>query len=247
MSEHIIQCWSCGASTTLNEIRTADGYCPECEAEIDLAEYYPKLAEVHYALHAEAEALRAENGRLKRTVDAGVENELEHVEERTRLRTKLEAARGLLEAARRIDREAGQHGTANVSMGAFKALEHSIARLDALTATPAPEVQAEQGERQEAFGYVLFGPGHVVDWTDDEEVARGWADAEGYSYKACYTTPQAGPDVRGLVESIQAAVNAVIVPVTMTPAKAEYYKAGARHIIAKVNEAIAAHRKAQRK
>ena len=58
---------------------------------------------------------------------------------------------------------------------------------------------AEQGERQEAFGYVLFGPGNVVDWTDDEEVAKGWADAEGYSYKACYATPQPGQDVRGLV------------------------------------------------
>lgn len=58
MSEHTIQCWSCGTSTTLNEIRTADGYCPECEVEIDLAEYYPKLAADYDALHAEAEALR---------------------------------------------------------------------------------------------------------------------------------------------------------------------------------------------
>ena len=60
MSEHTIQCWSCGTSTTLNEIRTADGYCPECEVEIDLAEYYPKLATDYAALEAERDALADE-------------------------------------------------------------------------------------------------------------------------------------------------------------------------------------------
>lgn len=59
MSEHTIQCWSCGTRKTLEEIRTADGYCPECEVEIDLAEYYPKLAGDYDALQSrldEAEA-----------------------------------------------------------------------------------------------------------------------------------------------------------------------------------------------
>lgn len=56
MSGHSIQCWSCGAQMTLGERSSADGYCPECDAEIDLAEYYPALA----ARCAELEAALAE-------------------------------------------------------------------------------------------------------------------------------------------------------------------------------------------
>lgn len=59
-----------------------------------------------------------------------------------------------------------------------------------------------------------------------------------------YAAPQPaqqGEEVRRkLVERIQAAISTVIVPVTMAPSRAEYYKAGARHIIAKVNEALSA-------
>jgi chromosome segregation ATPase len=58
MSEHTIQCWSCGTRKTLDEILTADGYCPECEVEIDLAEYYPTLASDYDALVAERDGLR---------------------------------------------------------------------------------------------------------------------------------------------------------------------------------------------
>lgn len=75
---------------------------------------------------------------------------------------------------------------------AIDALRTQVAELRAENA----KLRQEQGDRQESFGFVLFGPDSVVDWTDDEEVAKGWADAEGYSYKACYDIPQPGPDVR---------------------------------------------------
>ena len=61
MSETVIPCWSCSTSMTLDELRSADGYCPECQVDIDLAEYYPELAEEYDTLAtrlAEAELER---------------------------------------------------------------------------------------------------------------------------------------------------------------------------------------------
>lgn len=213
------------------------------------------------ALHAEAEALRAENGRLDpagsmaKCLDA-IRDRDEHAKAIDRLRLELEAARGLL-------REVRQR---------CQLPDWARSQIDKLTATPAPEVrqperpeprrpeepkprpydyqhplQAEQGERQEAVA--------EYPWRRREGVlgckrfmSQRCYEAQSDRMKANYepNTPQPSPDVRRLVASIQAAVNAVIVPVTMTPAKAEYYKAGARHIIAKVNEAIAYHRPPQR-
>ncbi|MBN7822452.1 hypothetical protein, partial [Bowmanella yangjiangensis] len=57
---HVIQCWSCGTRKGLDEVREADGYCPECDVEIDLAEYYPKLAADYDALRTQVVELRAQ-------------------------------------------------------------------------------------------------------------------------------------------------------------------------------------------
>lgn len=204
MSEHIIQCWSCGASTTLNEIRTADGYCPECEAEIDLAEYYPRLAEAHDALHQQAEALRAENGRKQQTIDEYV---IEHHKEYQRcekMRTELEAARGLLREALDV-----------LSMTPDDVVppdHHIYGLLRRQIATPAPEVQAEQGERQEAVAVIAVdGMGFI-----SAEMIKGpkpcvYRQALRAGDKL-YTTPQPGPDVRWLAASLYQACGAYDMP-----------------------------------
>lgn len=154
----------------------------------------------------------------------------QHVEI-ARLRAELEAARGLLEQCAlsaetlRVDSmtHAKHAGFSDELVSSLRKMTGVISghgvgssayqsQREAINATPAPEALAEQGERQEAFGFVLFGPGHVVDWTDDEEVAKGWADDEGYSYKACYATPQPGPDVRGLAAALYQACGAYDMP-----------------------------------
>jgi cell division protein FtsB len=95
---------------------------------------------------AEVEALRAENGRLRDStgrIDAYWQSELRDCRnERDQLRTELEAARGLLQTMRRHTDEPNGYKYP-VSMW--------FPQIDTfLTGTPAPEVQAEQGERQEA-------------------------------------------------------------------------------------------------
>lgn len=244
MSEHTIQCWSCGTGATLNEIRTEDGYCPECEVEIDLAEYYPKLAEAHDALHAEADALRDENGRLSEELDktelralkfihqcnAHVDLYRELKAERDQLSTELEAARGLLVAYLQkllpeLDdalEDLELHGYHDQQgyrklKDWFRKVQIQTRKLDsALTATTAPEVRqdcelcagaghdhfvdkcahcdtlAEQLERQEAVAVKSHGAWDGLD--DLDNLPDG---------TMLYTTPQPGPDVRGLVEALE--------------------------------------------
>jgi hypothetical protein len=45
---------------TLSERASVDGYCPECGAEIDLAEYYPALASKYDTLAARCAELELE-------------------------------------------------------------------------------------------------------------------------------------------------------------------------------------------
>ena len=133
---------------------------------------------------AEIEALRAENGRLRETERALIHNHNLHVE-------KLEAARGLLRNA----------SSAMAREGAESALVYEIDTF--LTATPAPEVQAEQGERQEVVAHDALRERFSE---IEDEVARGKHNA-----MSCFTamrtaalyTPQPGPDVRGLVEALE--------------------------------------------
>lgn len=161
------------------------------------------------ALHAEAEALRAENGRLSqqlaqsdsalresRANDMANVRTLEDMWERhDALRQELEAARVLLERASSI---LGSQG-----YGAWDSLAAEIDAL--LTATPAPEVQAEQGERQQAvegleFAIVNRGPYRILEWHGDNG-CRPASDEECALWDALMS-PQPGPDVRGLVEAL---------------------------------------------
>lgn len=95
------------------------------------------------ALHAEAEALRAENGRLQADRDRANQYANQQALECNKLSTDLEAARGLL-------REVRQR---------CQLPDWARSQVDKLTATPAPEApdhiaeaskMVEQGERQEA-------------------------------------------------------------------------------------------------
>lgn len=77
------------------------------------------------ALHAEAEALRAENGRKQQTIDEYVIAHHKEFQRCEKMRTELEAARGLLQRF--------AHGRAS-----FEDAESASAFL---AATPAPEVR----------------------------------------------------------------------------------------------------------
>ncbi|MCW1937569.1 hypothetical protein OMD46_16725 [Pseudomonas sp. MDMC_285] len=199
MSEHTIQCWSCGTSTTLNEARAADGYCPECEVEIDLAEYYPKLAEDHDALHAEAEALRAENERLRPLAedrDQQYDMKVKARQQRDEMRAQMAAARGLLRDANWSMYSSPLCQSGVIERCCCRKCVHG--RIDAfLTATPAPEVQAEQGERQEPIGRIGQSHGGTVRfliWNTED-------GSEPPVGTMLYTTPQPGPDVRSLLSA----------------------------------------------
>ena len=158
----------------------------QCMSAKEWAERAPTrrmvLEDDYDTLHAEAEALRAENGRLKRTVEEGMPRLMQQGYE---LRTQLEAARGLLREmdeylSRRGDGEAIHTGSKfHMAIDAF------------LTATPAPEVPAEQGERQEVVA-VCMG------CVDQASRIRELEHKMDY-----YATPQPGPDVRGLVEALE--------------------------------------------
>lgn len=175
------------------------------------------LAEDHdaaiKATHAEAEALRAENGRLRETERALIHNHNLHVE-------KLAVVRGLLReligAVRTIN-----HGPQHKIMVKgddqpryWQRQEWVVYLLnicneaeESLTAIPAPEVPvvnqqftAEQGERQEAVAWSLRLPDGR---TTLEKAYPKWAEGEGdgYAIQPLYTTPQPSPDVRGLVSA----------------------------------------------
>lgn len=150
------------------------------------------------ALHAEDEALRAENGRLNAQfnecarlfVDA-TEQACEAQRVRDALAVELEAARGLL-----------QH-LASVMAGHDQAPEeyNALAAARDFTATPAPEVRAEQEERQEAVAWSLRLPDGR---TTLEKAYPKWAEGgDGYAIQPLYTTPQPVPDLRALVEALE--------------------------------------------
>lgn len=113
------------------------------------------------ALHAEAEALRADMQQLRRIHADAVDrlngqiaswcSDYVTIEtERNAMRTELETARGLLAQLRGMINCTAENDADK--MPVWISTKHPvIERIDAfLTATPAPEVQAEQGERQEA-------------------------------------------------------------------------------------------------
>ncbi|XAI95233.1 hypothetical protein [Leptolyngbya phage Lbo-JY16] len=205
---------------------------------LDGREYVP--ADDYDALHAEAEALRAEieeldtlrnrqSDLLSQTAIAlrGPEPALtrySHADIPSRVKevvAQFEAARGLLERV-----------TTAVNFEAYGSALHDVRAF--LTATPAPEVQSEQGERQEAIG--LIGQSHIV-------VGRFpiWNTEDGSVPDAgtmLYTNPQPGPDVRGLVEALEA------VHERFGPCRGDFIFSK-RHALDKVAAALAAHRQAQ--
>lgn len=135
----------------------------------------------YHALRAEAEARRAENGRLKEQYDKLFKLSVF-------LRIDSTDARILLRDIAPFF--AAPHGRCDLHR-----------RIDTfLTATPAPEVLAEQGERQEAqvMGRVHHNPDHP-------EPVRAVLNSIGRTLPdnaPLYTTPQPSKDVRALVEAM---------------------------------------------
>lgn len=207
-------------------LRKLDGLCEQLEqpSTVELAAYIQqagdRLGDYAYnlrrhfdALHAEAEALRAENGRLREELaqsDAALRerraNDMANVrtlenmwEQHDALRQELEAARGLLEAASaQLDRLSGDPVTTGELLGDIDTF---------LTATPAPEVpdhieqnltMAEQGERQEAVVYAVHAKGAQVDHHCPLVSPDMAADYLPGCATPLYTTPQPCPDVRWL-------------------------------------------------
>ena len=91
---------------------------------------------------------------------------------------ELEAARGLL-----------RHASTVLGSQGWDALTHEIDTL--LTATPAPKVQAEQGERQEAFVWMRPDGDGFFELTSEGD----------YLSFPLYRAPQSGPDVRSLLSA----------------------------------------------
>ncbi|MFV3388396.1 hypothetical protein ACNFCJ_23815 [Pseudomonas sp. NY15364] len=194
------------------------------------------LATDYDALHAEAEALRDENGRLKRTVEEGMPRLMQQGYE---LRTQLEAARGLL-----------RHASSALGIEGWESLSHEIDTF--LTATPAPEVRcqtcdgtgdvhradgewlgdchcvkAEQGERQEPFVWMRPDGDESFELTNEGD----------YLSFPLYRAPQPGPDVRALVEALRTVVGLLQHKAT-TPLEQE--------AVLMADKALATHRQAQR-
>lgn len=171
----------------------------------------------------EAEALRAENGRLQADRDRANQYANQQALECNKLSTDLEAARGLLERV-----------TTSFTIEAYGSALHDARQF--LAAALAPEVQAsgpyasvagalaqrypkpsllkdcnvsysnssrplaEQGERQEAVAWALANSadeiGGFAPIYYTKEGAISWAN--GRNIFPLYTTPQPGQDVRGL-------------------------------------------------
>lgn len=170
-------------------------------------------------LCAERDALRAENGRMNAQfnecarlfVDA-TEQACEAQRVRDALAVELEAARGLL-----------QH-LASVMAGHDQAPEeyNALAAARDFTATPAPEVpdhternleMVEQGERQEAVAeYQQLSRYGNWDRVDKAVYDLGKLGDTPDKFRALYTTPQPGPDVRVLAASLYQACGAYDMP-----------------------------------
>jgi phage tail protein X len=130
---------------------------------------------------AGVEALRAENEKWRR---------------------RAESARGLIRYPCRI--WDGEHAESQeYAKGYNMALDH----VEKLNTTPAPEVQAKQGERQEAVAWALansadeIGGFAPIYYTKEDAIS--WAN--GRNIFPLYTTPQPGQDIRGLVDTRQSA------------------------------------------
>ncbi|WP_061238227.1 hypothetical protein [Ectopseudomonas composti] len=107
-----------------------------------IAGYAYNLRRHFDALHAEAEALRAENGRHKRDIDYVQENLTAAHAERVQLRQELEAARGLLAQLRGMINCTAENDADK--MPVWISTKHPvIEQIDAFLATPAPEVQCK--------------------------------------------------------------------------------------------------------
>lgn len=182
------------------------------------------------ALHAEAEALRAENAALQAKVvaqDRLIRQSGDWIES-VRDEVLCHLANGT-EHAVAIHEEAHALYQTSASL---------IADIDAfLTATQALEVQAEQGERQEVACWV---PRACLDKLRNGHNNSPAVLTDGpaeFNDTPLYTTPQPGPDVRGLVEALEGML--------------EYFPEGNSDgecfSIEKSEAALAAHRQAQRK
>ncbi|MDV5861334.1 hypothetical protein QM298_10485 [Pseudomonas mendocina] len=239
-----------------NNIRYGEG----CEVEVVTARDYD-------ALHAYAEALRAENGRLREEHDKTWRHAGVNAENVAALSSQLEAARVLLlEAAEDIESWGAyasayfqeKHDLAGCAMkyriagtgdqedgGAEQA---AIAAMP-ITATQAQEVQAsgpyasvagalaqrypkpsllkdcnvsysnssrplaEQGERQEVVAeYQQLSRYGNWDRVDKAVYDLGKLGDTPEKFRALYTTPQPGPDVRALAASLYQACGAYDMP-----------------------------------
>lgn len=164
------------------------------------------------------EALRAENGRLSANIARLTSNPADHRYWEGRYRdseAELEAARGLLE--QRIPCDVMLPPATTIKRGcplstvlaSMKLREDVAPNQRVFTATPAPEVQAEQGERQEVVAWETrcnTERRFSVNQCSAEERAEHWRkNGRGVVSVAplYYTTQQPGPDVRGLVEAVQ--------------------------------------------
>lgn len=164
------------------------------------------------ALHAEAEALRAENERLSRCL-ATANGQAERFEREWYLRgDELEAARGLLRESREAYTEAIH----------WEDQQPVMKKIDAfLTATPAPEApdhiaeaskMAEQGERQEAACWV---PRACLDKLRNGRNNSPTVLTDGpaeFNDTPLYTIPQPSQDVRALAASLYQACGAYDMP-----------------------------------
>ena len=158
--------------------------------------------EEYDALHAEAEAMRAENVRLKAELSGVLTGIATESQAADHYRTQLEAARGLLRDMRHAAtiNPSCQFGMANPCRCMFCV----GTRVNAfLTATPAPEASvvsqqftAEQGERQEAACWV---PRACLDKLRNGRNNSPTVLTDGpaeFNDTPLYTTPQPSQDVQ---------------------------------------------------
>ena len=160
----------------------------------------PPISDDYDALHAEAEALQKRltteqgNAAYWKEQYQALRNDYQRtVSEKVGPSTELEAARrGISEAVELIDC-ISRHPANRIPV-----LDQARAALvKALTATPAPEVQSEQGERQEVWARQCD-----LDESDPALfVSRERVEESGYTVRLT-TAPQPGPDVRALVEAM---------------------------------------------
>lgn len=117
-----------------------------CEGCLDSYDMQQSDQEELCTLRTQVAELRAENERKQRTIDGMNAEHWKLVQAHASRAKDLEAARGLLDEANTLDRSGETEPTKLVHR--YNKLMRKIRTF--LTATPAPEVQAEQGERQEA-------------------------------------------------------------------------------------------------